>query len=165
MAEYTNNIKGWMGKEELQFLYDRAGEMSDIVEIGSYLGRSTHALLSGCNGKVIAIDTWKGGKLIPMDGTEYDKFLENIKGVGQLTTIIGDSVEISKTIEPVDMVFLDGDHTYDGVKRDIEAWLPKAKKLICGHDHDPEFPGVIKAVSELIGEVDVIDSIWFKWIK
>ena len=55
---YTNNIKGWMSKEELQWLHNQSLKMNSIVEIGSWYGRSTHALVSGCNGNVYAIDTW-----------------------------------------------------------------------------------------------------------
>ena len=35
---------------------------------------------------------------------------------------------------------------------DIEAWLPKARKLLCGHDYGhPDHPGVAKAVEEIFG--------------
>ena len=50
------------------------------------------------------------------------------------------------------MVFIDGDHTYQGVKKDIEALsgaiVPGG--YICFHDYCSSFPGVIKAVDELI---------------
>jgi hypothetical protein len=52
----------------------------------------------------------------------------------------------------VDFVFIDADHTYEGVLEDIKAWLPKIKKggWIGGHDYGnlPRFPGVKKAVDE-----------------
>ncbi len=50
------------------------------------------------------------------------------------------------------MVFLDGDHEYEGVAADIEAWYPKTQKLLCGHDYNhPDYPGVAKAVDEIFG--------------
>ncbi len=35
-----------------------------------------------------------------------------------------------------DLVFIDGDHSYEAAKRDIEMWLPKVKPggILCGHD-------------------------------
>lgn len=69
-----------------------------------------------------------------------------------------------------DMVFIDAEHTYEGVKADIERWLPKVRKggVISGHDYGnlPRFPGVAKAVDEAFGtdiELDG-DCTWFHWI-
>lgn len=50
-----------------------------------------------------------------------------------------------------DFVFLDADHTYEGVSRDIEAWLPKIRPggMMLGHDFNlKDFPGVVRAVDE-----------------
>ena len=35
-----------------------------------------------------------------------------------------------------DLIFIDGDHHYEAVKRDIELWYPlvKEKGILCGHD-------------------------------
>lgn len=53
--------------------------------------------------------------------------------------------------ESLDFVFIDGDHSYDGVKLDIKLWLPKVKKggWIGFHDYDhPRLPGVKQAIDE-----------------
>jgi hypothetical protein len=38
------------------------------------------------------------------------------------------------------MVFIDGDHCYDGVKRDIEWALRMGVPVISGYDYDKESP-------------------------
>ena len=50
----------------------------------------------------------------------------------------------------LDFVFIDADHSYTGVARDLPAWWPKIRPggLLCGHDFAPKFPGVIRAVRE-----------------
>ena len=51
----------------------------------------------------------------------------------------------------LDLVFLDGNHTYDGVKADLLGWWPKLKStgsIMCGDDYRPKHAGVIKAVDE-----------------
>ena len=63
----------------------------------------------------------------------------------------------------VDVVYLDGDHTYNGVKTDIKAWLPKVKKggYLVGHDYcagktGGGYPyGVIEAVAEAFPDTEV----------
>jgi hypothetical protein len=56
----------------------------------------------------------------------------------------------AEQVPDVDMVFLDGNHEYEGVVADIEAWLPKTRKLLCGHDYNhPDYPGVAEAVDEI----------------
>ena len=48
----------------------------------------------------------------------------------------------------LDIVYIDGDHTYEAVVKDLAAWYPKVKKggIICGDDIG--WPGVKKAVDE-----------------
>jgi predicted O-methyltransferase YrrM len=55
-----NKIQGWMSETELLWLFNTAKEMNSVVEIGSWKGRSTHALLSGCKGTVYAVDHFLG---------------------------------------------------------------------------------------------------------
>ena len=51
----------------------------------------------------------------------------------------------------LDFVFIDGDHSYEGCRSDIEAWWPKVRMngILSGHDYrkDKDY-GVIKAVDE-----------------
>ncbi len=50
----------------------------------------------------------------------------------------------------LDFIYIDGDHSYKGVKIDIELARKKVKSggYICGHDYTVQFPGVIQAVDE-----------------
>ena len=62
-----------------------------------------------------------------------------------------------------DMVFIDADHSYEGVWNDIKFWKQKAKKIISGHDYADHCPGAIKAVDELLGPTERFGySIWSK---
>jgi|688.fasta_scaffold711935_2 hypothetical protein len=54
-----------------------------------------------------------------------------------------------------DMIYVDGDHTYEGVKKDLNIVFDKIKNngFICGHDYTQfMFPGVVKAVNEFCFE-------------
>lgn len=51
----------------------------------------------------------------------------------------------------LDFIFIDADHSYDAVRKDLELWYPKIKTagLICGDDYENHnFPGIKKAVDE-----------------
>jgi len=55
--------------------------------------------------------------------------------------------------QSIDFVFIDADHTYEGVKNDILRWAPKIREggMLLGHDaNNPPFPGVNKALDELL---------------
>lgn len=66
----------------------------------------------------------------------------------------GDSVEVAKTYDngSISVLFIDGDHSYEGCKRDINAWYPHMKKggVMLFHDCDETSPGVIQAVAEFV---------------
>jgi len=81
-----------------------------------------------------------------------------------------DSFEASKHIEDcsLDFVFIDGNHDYEYVKRDILAYLPKVKigGILSGHDYI-QFKGepaqryeVKKVVDELFKNKSIVGSIW-----
>jgi predicted O-methyltransferase YrrM len=57
----------------------------------------------------------------------------------------------------LDAVFLDADHSYESVCKDVAAWLPKVKAggVLAGHDYTPEIPDVIRAVTEAFPIVEV----------
>jgi len=67
-----------------------------------------------------------------------------------------------------DLVFVDAEHDYESVKRDILTWAPLVKEngIMCGHDYASRERGVIKAVNEIYGEdnIEVIHpgSVWAK---
>ena len=140
---------------------------SHFVELGSWKGMSAaymavEIINSQKDIKFDCIDIWADGGYLE-DGTQdlfgidlMNKFLENTKPVAHVINAIhNDSVEASKNYADgsVDFVFIDGDHSYNGCKRDIEAWLPKMKpnSIFAGHDYAwCEF--VRNAVRDTIGE-------------
>ena len=56
--------------------------------------------------------------------------------------------------DSLDVVYIDGDHSYGSVLQDINLWYPKIKQngFLCGHDYDPNHPGVIKAVFDFLAK-------------
>jgi hypothetical protein len=170
----ANNIDGWLSFEEQTFLYDSAKKMESVIELGSWKGKSTHALCSSKCPDVTAIDHWEGSTYEPeahaeaKSGSVFDKFKENTKNFTNLRIIKKDINDAVKDIadKSVDMIFLDCGHTYEEVKNDIEKWKGKARILLCGHDYCAGWPGVEQAVNEAFGGPDgVIGTIWYKYIS
>ena len=96
------------------------------------------------------------------------QFIENVGHYSNLKVLKGDSVEMAKTFNgnKVDMVFIDAGHTYDEVIADIEAWLPKCKKMIAGHDFSDSNFAVKQAVLDKFDAEHIINvngSVW--WVE
>ena len=137
-----------------------------VVEIGSFLGYTSRAIadaMSHHGGSLWCIDNWDGipGDITAVLCNKYDVhalFLQRMKDTYPVAVypIVDKSPEAVDAFEnepPLDMVFIDADHSYEAVKADIEAWLPKVKVggILCGHDYGLMFPGVAKAVDEAFG--------------
>lgn len=150
-------VDGWMTEHELIWLAEQATEHLLIAEIGCYKGRSTCALGEYAKGVVYAFDDFKG----PRNGVNFVPFDEDCNLFKVCCDNLSDLIsaekviicqeshsEISTNIQP-DMVFIDGDHSYDGVKRDIAYWWPRLRPggLMCGHDSG--FDEVRRAIDEL----------------
>lgn len=65
----------------------------------------------------------------------------------------------AKISKPVDVLFIDGDHSYEGCKADIENWyLQMAERgVMMFHDCDVSSPGVVKAFEEFVEEHNFAD--------
>jgi glycosyltransferase involved in cell wall biosynthesis len=169
-----NRIEGWMSFEEQQFLYNTAKKMETVCEIGSWKGRSTHAIATGCPGQVTAVDTFAGSQderdetlWRAKQSDVYAEFLVNTSGLKNITVVKKESSDAAQYFpeKSFDMVFIDAEHTYEGVKKDIRNWKDKAKIVLCGHDYSSGWPGVMQAVDEELGGPDEVHgSIWVKWL-
>lgn len=164
-AVRPEEIEGWMTNGELTWLSGVALGMDSIVEIGSWKGRSTQALLNSCSGTVYSVDHWQGSPddpsgFLAKQEDVYKQFVENVGYYPNLRVLRMPSLEAAETFngKKADFIFIDGDHSHDAVVKDIKAWLPKCSKLIAGHD----FPEVALAVRECLGDVRVVGSIWYK---
>lgn len=167
-----NKIGGWMSDVDLLWLFNMAKKMDNIVEIGSWKGRSTHALLSGCKGTVHAIDHFAGSiaelktHAEARTGAVYEQFMENVGHFKNLHVLKMDNAEAVKQFEDnsIDLIFIDGGHSRQEVIEDINNWLPKTKKILCGHDYPKG--SIRRAIAQTIKDVEINDSgggtIWVK---
>lgn len=166
---HANTIDGWMSTCGLTWLFDKASKAESVLEVGSWKGKSAHALLSGCKGSVICVDHFKGSldelTTTHKEATEHDIYEDFLKNVGAFPNLIvlkKSSLEAVKEIadNSIDMIFIDGGHTYEEAKADIVAWLPKCKGLFCGHDYDlAHIPQISEELNLNIKPV-LIDSLW-----
>jgi hypothetical protein len=137
-------------------------------------------------GTVYAVDNWLESPPSPLAqnrpefdeisrrGSEavYQEFCENLRGELNASKLVVVRAESAKAVETVlnllggptaDMVFIDADHAYDAVKRDILAWRPVLAPggILSGHDYHRGWQGVIQAVSELVPTNRRHETIWW----
>ena len=84
----------------------------------------------------------------------------------RIQMVLGDGENIPYPDNYFDFIFIDGGHDYSNVNSDIQSWLPKLKDtgIIAGHDYQPSFPGVVKAVNENFAGFEVMPNscVWYK---
>lgn len=151
-----------------------------MIEIGSFVGEST-VLFAQTFKSVIAIDPFLEG-YDDADPTSYlfefknvyQTYLERTGDHKNIQTIVSTSDDAISQLRgsKYDFIYIDGLHTYEGVKRDIENYLPLVKSggHIGGHDYTdivPHLVGVKRAVDEMLGEPDKVfgDNSWVKLVK
>lgn len=172
MATKFEELKSSSAPEKrARSILERLPENAVGAEIGVFKGDLSRRLLEREGITLYMVDSWavhntdseyaKTDFHGNLTQDEQDLFYQCAKDVtsfaGERAKIIRKtSLEAAKGFadESLDFVFLDADHTYEAVKADIKAWLPKVKKggLLCGHDYENiDYPswGVKKAVGEL----------------
>jgi predicted O-methyltransferase YrrM len=150
------NIEGLLEEREGLCLYVlawRAATLGDVVEIGSWKGRSTWYLARaledvGSRFRVVAVD--------PHLEDTAEAFSANIARSGLAARIdprSGYSHDVARAFDrPVGMLWIDGDHSYRGVREDFEDWFPKLAVggWIAFHDTVNHWYGPTRLVRELL---------------
>ncbi len=162
--ERIEEIPGWFSYQSLyDFFVRQSSNDSIIVEIGSFLGKSTKYLVdkvksSNKNIHVVAIDTFKGTPnedyhvnfVSQYDGDLYQEFSQNVD-VTALTVLKENSHDACQYFGngTIDFLMIDGDHSYEGVTSDIKNYFYKMKPggFISGDDYNV-FDSTTKAVND-----------------
>ena len=152
-----NKIYTHLTKEEKMMLYKLALKKTGVfVEIGSYFGASSCFIaLAQVNKypvpKLYCVDTWINDGMSEGERDTYEMFIENTKGFKNIIfPLRGKSTFVAKQFqENIDFLFIDGDHSYEGVIADINAWFPKLNINALVLFHDVGWAeGVIRAIAE-----------------
>ncbi len=125
------------------------------VEVGTCNGTSlaylgVELIVSGAKCIVDGVDTSNGNG----HAAANLKPLLDAGVIGKLHSCLSWDAAALYADASLDFVFIDADHAYESVLKDIKAWLPKVKPggLIAGHDYSQDFPGVMLAVAECFAE-------------
>jgi predicted O-methyltransferase YrrM len=166
----VNSTTGWFTIQEADLLLSTTLKACislqpphNIIEIGSYMGRSTIILGSVIkeffpDSKVFAIDPHKGDVSNPDDSivtvtSSLDQFNTNISdaGLSDIVILINDYSYNVQWSEPISLLFIDGIHDYENVSRDFyhfESWV-RSGGYVVFHDYS-SFPGVTAFVDEIL---------------
>jgi len=163
----AKKIQSYVTPNQCKILFDMAkSSKGTIIELGSWLGRSTGVLTAGAGlnprqPQVFAVDTWKNCDVFPYKDF-YRDWEYNMKGLGirsYVTEIRMDSADaadsynkhLMKPYGKVGLLFIDAWHTYEAVQRDFHAWLPYIKQggFIILHDVEESFPEIMRFVQDM----------------
>ncbi len=141
----TKDVAGYLCPEEGYLLYQLASKASSnckcVLEIGALEGLSGISMaLSGRH--VISVDLWDNtevfskGQIVPHLICDIERYKNNFKNklLTNYTTYKMTSEEASlkiKNLNEIGLIFIDGEHSYEGIKKDIDIWFPLLKDHLC----------------------------------
>lgn len=155
---------------------------SRFVEIGVYKGASCAFLARqlverGTPFELYAVDLWDQVNL----ETDYERQIgtpvwnefvdrmhrENLEQHVKVLRRASAKAAAEFEDKSVDFAFIDANHTYEHVKEDGTAWLPKIKigGMLAGHDYG-EPCGVKQAVDEMFGDrISLMGTCWYMFVR
>lgn len=146
-----------------------------IVEIGSYLGAS--ACCFGCKANnniqktIVCIDTWNNDAMSEGCRDTWGIFKRNTDLLEQyVIPVRGFSVDVVDQVRAItprfDLLFIDGNHSYDGVKADWNAYknFLESGSIVVFHDYGWA-EGVRRVVHEdvmpFVGSHQCLPNMWW----
>lgn len=184
LASISLSIPGMVTPQSGQMLYALCAMQNisgDVVEIGSWQGRSTSFLARATqdseNGRFFAIDHFQGnlgkeGSYVVGKRDLSDlrtNFLENMRKLELLPRInLLDmtNIEAATHFQPnqIRFLFIDGDHTAEGVSKDIELFFPNLcpGAIVVFDDFSNAFPGLLEVVDGLMESIEISQCFSYK---
>lgn len=164
---FTRNYPGIAGiythlsAEEKSTLIHLAENCNGLtfVEIGSFFGASSCCIAEGIRSagkkaQIYCVDTWQNDAMGGMKRSDtYPEFLQNTRKYTEtIVPLRGTSREIASVFEKkIDFLFIDADHSYEGIKEDVELWFPKLRTGALVVFHDVEWAeGVRQIIREKV---------------
>ena len=137
----------WAGHVFFAYDFIRNVKPSRVVELGTHLG---HSFFSFCQAakdeksdiELNAIDTWKGDDQSGFYGEDVFEAVKKIKSTCYLEQKVNlirktfNGALTSFSDKSIDLLHIDGLHTYEAVKHDFDSWSGKVKDdgIILLHD-------------------------------
>jgi predicted O-methyltransferase YrrM len=163
---------GFLSEREARFLAliaAAAPGQGAILEIGSFKGKSTVCLASIAAryalGKVVAVDPFTAPSStdpsLEGSASSYEEFRRTLAAAGltdQVEVYRGFSSDLAREWQrPIRVLWIDGDHTYQGVKADVDHFGPHVVDggIVALHDVLHNFAGPIRTFVESILESDL----------
>jgi len=165
----TRKVPGHLEENEARFLGMLAAcvpARGAIVEIGSFKGKSTVMLAKVAShydlGPVTAIDPHNSPILLNQQAdpgaSSYQDFRQSIESA-RVTQHVESHLAYSTDVatswkQPIRILWIDGDHSYEGARRDLEGFLPHLVPfgVLAFHDALNAFPGPIRVfVEDVLG--------------
>lgn len=159
--------------EVAEYTFNVIGHPFTMSEIGVYRGESTELFLkSGHIKKIYCVDPWQSGYDSSDAASNSDMSAveaEFDRMAGRWPTYIrkhkGTVDDFKPDVLPVEFIYIDACHQYESVRHDIEWALSIKPIVVGGHDYGcAYYPGVQKAVDEMLGKPDAVfsDGSWVK---
>jgi predicted O-methyltransferase YrrM len=158
----TPNI-GWNSEPEVaRFIGDLVYNIKaiNVIETGCFVGfGSAHlakALSEIENGRnLFIVDSNRG--LLEITKRNLEKLSLDKVSVHLLEGKSWDQEVLESVPDDIDMMFLDSDHSYEGIKKELDSYLPKLARRGLAIVHDSIlWPGVRRAIVELPAQYDRI---------
>jgi GT2 family glycosyltransferase len=137
---------GWIGHIPFAAWIVKELKPTMFVELGTHNGASYLGFCQAVKGNELptscfAVDTWQGDEHAGIYGEEVFTALsqyhqKHYAGFSQLLRMTFDDAAVCFEDASVDLLHIDGLHTYEAVKHDFETWLPKLsdRGVILFHD-------------------------------
>ena len=163
---YYSGASAWMGHAPFAYWLVSILRPKTLVELGSHWGDSYFAMCSSVSDhetetKCFAVDTWQGDKHAGFYGDAVFETVSqhNDANFTEFSTLVrADFTDAAADFADgsIDLIHIDGLHTYEAVKHDVETWLPKlapdgVMMLHDTHEKRTDF-GVYKLWDELMAK-------------
>jgi len=165
--------------QEKRKLFELSGKIDNgfVLEIGSFIGASACFISAGLekNSKAICIDTWKNDAMTEGKRDTKKEFDENTNNFkDKIVKVQGYSTNVKEQVlgitPKIDLLFIDGDHSYEGCKADWDLYIDMVKSGGCVVFHDSGWAeGVVKVIEDdakpMMSNFDALPNMFWGYIN